>query len=127
MEKMDQEIGEETPETLTLSKCPACGEETYQTIFAKVTLANSTEEYNACPKCLSKMQRTEAHEDSQPAEIIPNEQADSDIAKNEKCQKEEPASDLNCPYQFGYLRKQERNLPIPEECLICKKMIECRI
>ena len=30
-----------------------------------------------------------------------------------------------CPYGFGYLKKQDKNAPIPDECLSCRRMLEC--
>lgn len=30
-----------------------------------------------------------------------------------------------CPHTFGYLSKLEKNSPIPEECLLCSKLMEC--
>jgi hypothetical protein len=31
----------------------------------------------------------------------------------------------SCPYGFGYLSKQDKNAPIPEECLGCSQLVEC--
>ncbi len=30
-----------------------------------------------------------------------------------------------CPHYFGYLRKLPRNVPIPDECLGCLRIVEC--
>ena len=30
-----------------------------------------------------------------------------------------------CPYHFGYLAKLCKNKPLPEECLLCSKVVEC--
>jgi len=30
-----------------------------------------------------------------------------------------------CPYGFGYLKKRDKNAPIPDECLSCPRMLEC--
>jgi hypothetical protein len=127
MEKTDESIAGEMPETSYFSKCQACGEAIGQPIFAKVTLANTTEEYEACPKCLSKMQRAEVQENAETNEFLTTEQANPENIVSDRSPKDDPTEDSNCPYEFGYLRKHQRNLPIPEECMICKKMIECRI
>jgi len=29
------------------------------------------------------------------------------------------------PHHFGYLANRPKNAPIPEECLICSRMLEC--
>jgi len=31
-----------------------------------------------------------------------------------------------CPNYFGYLANRPKNAPIPQECLTCQKMLECR-
>ena len=32
----------------------------------------------------------------------------------------------NCPYFFGHLTILDKYAPIPEECLTCKELLECR-
>lgn len=36
-----------------------------------------------------------------------------------------PKNSLSCPYAFGYLKKRDKNAPIPDECLSCPSMLEC--
>lgn len=36
-----------------------------------------------------------------------------------------PTSPLECPHYFGYLRKLPKNVPIPDECLGCLRIVEC--
>ena len=31
----------------------------------------------------------------------------------------------SCQHELGYLKKRDRGSPIPDECLICVKMIDC--
>ncbi len=35
------------------------------------------------------------------------------------------ASTSECPHYFGYLKKLPKNLPIPDECLGCLRIVEC--
>ena len=39
-------------------------------------------------------------------------------------EKEEKTSE--CLHHFGYLTSCDKDAPIPEECLTCRKMLECR-
>ena len=32
---------------------------------------------------------------------------------------------LKCPHSFGYLKKLDKNAPIPDECLNCPRIMEC--
>ena len=31
-----------------------------------------------------------------------------------------------CPHHFGYLASRPKNASMPQECLTCKKMLDCR-
>ena len=33
--------------------------------------------------------------------------------------------ETKCPHTFGHLAKLEKNSPIPEECLLCSKLMKC--
>lgn len=35
--------------------------------------------------------------------------------------------DFGCPHYFGYLRQRAKGESIPEECLACKKAVECML
>ena len=32
---------------------------------------------------------------------------------------------IECPHSFGYLANRTKEEPIPEDCLICLRMIDC--
>ncbi|WNZ28504.1 MAG: hypothetical protein IAX21_07515 [Candidatus Bathyarchaeota archaeon] len=32
---------------------------------------------------------------------------------------------FKCPHSFGYLSKMPKGNPIPEECFLCPKVVEC--
>ncbi|UCE16037.1 MAG: hypothetical protein JSV12_09360, partial [Candidatus Bathyarchaeota archaeon] len=36
-----------------------------------------------------------------------------------------PTNPPECPHYFGHLKKLPKNLPIPDECLGCLRIIEC--
>jgi len=35
------------------------------------------------------------------------------------------ADSRKCSYGFGYLKKRDKNAPIPDECLACPRTLEC--
>ena len=64
-------------------------------------------------------------------DLIPSQPQKEKEEKNEKdeppvkpAEKEEKGSS-KCPHHFGYLAKRPKSAPIPEECLICVRMLEC--
>ena len=80
--------------------CPniGCGK-TFQKVLILTDLSKKTRTtYYACPHCFSKV------------EIVVKE--------------EEPH--LECPYYFGFLKMLPKKTAIPEDCLTCPKIIECR-
>jgi hypothetical protein len=32
-----------------------------------------------------------------------------------------------CGHFFGYLNKHQKNMPFPDECLTCARMVECML
>jgi len=41
-------------------------------------------------------------------------------------EKEKKEKTSGCPHHFGYLASRSKSASIPQECLICQKMLECR-
>jgi hypothetical protein len=37
----------------------------------------------------------------------------------------EPEGAEKCEHFLGYLNKHQKNMPFPDECLTCSKMVEC--
>ncbi len=104
-----------------INKCNTCGEEYERAILAKNRSGSSPEEYYACSRCLSKV--AEVDKEIEPADEEPTEEekpakVSSNMLKHVEIKAE-------CPHEVGYLRKRNRGSPIPDECLICPKMIEC--
>jgi len=100
--------------------CNECGEEFPKPILATVSSNRSSQTYLACPNCLSKVANTETHKDNKTTETSVLETK----VKNVKLVSE---SKIECKHFFGYLGKRPQNTPIPEDCLICEKMVECLI
>lgn len=83
--------------------------------------------YHACPYCLTEIGETPKDEEkrqthrakaiekakAQPMETKPTEQLSSMKHK--------------CPHHFGYLSQRSRGEEIPEECMICEKIVECML
>ena len=71
------------------------------------------ETYYACPHCQSKLDITVGG---------------LHVIRVEKCEGgERTLTPVSCPYNFGYLKTLNENAPIPDECLICPKIMQCSI
>lgn len=101
-------------------KCGECGEEFQKPLLATVTSNEGVQRYYACPHCLTQV-REERKQQSQGRREP--QLSLKDVVK--------PAAKSNegakCDHFFGYLKKREKNSPIPEDCLTCEKMIECMV
>jgi len=111
--------------------CQTCGEEYGRPILAEIISGSSPEEYYACSRCLCKI--AEAGKRSAPAHEEPaiEEEIEEEIEGEQKevnnivMNKIEVEVQASCRHELGYLKKRDRGLSIPDECLICPKMIEC--
>ena len=71
------------------------------------------ETYYACPHCQSKLDIT-----VKDLHVIHIEKgADGAMA----------LASASCPYDLGHLKTLQEKAPIPDECLICPKILQCSI
>lgn len=102
-------------------KCEECGEKFQKPILATISSGGDVQKYYACPRCIAKIagieeQKKEEKKQSPFAVRPPSEKA---VEKSEK--------GVVCKQSLGYLKKRPKNMPIPDECLTCEKMIECLV
>jgi hypothetical protein len=106
--------------------CDVCGEEFNQPLLAELNSGSYIEDYLACPRCLTKVGEVKNEIQVDDADEVEEEEAE-EPAKEEAPNVEagNPEETTNCPYYLGYLKKREKDAPIPEGCFICSKMIDC--
>ena len=97
---------------------PACGK-VFDKPLKTVNLKNSAEPYAACPYCLTKITESQV-------EINKLETPDESSLFKEKSSKngEKPPT---CHYHLGYLSEREDKQQIPDECIVCKALLECML
>ena len=103
------------------SKCGACGEEFKTPLFTKIFLDSLIEDYYACPKCLSRISSLGRQK---PVEVE-EDQKEKVEAPLETEPEDAEGETTTCAHHIGYLKKRQKDTPIPEDCLTCSKMIEC--
>ena len=121
------------PEEAVLVVCqnPRCRREIEEPILLTNLSVTPPEQYDACPHCFTKLELkvTSTNE-------IMEEAKDSDsqllkkvediiLSSNANQQKEEKTS--GCPQVFGYLANRPPDVPIPTQCLVCPKMVDCML
>jgi hypothetical protein len=82
---------------------------------------DSAEPYAACPYCLTKITEAQMEADNEPEKtqvetVLPKEKP----TKN----KEKPPA---CHYHLGYLSERKQKEQIPDECIVCKDIVECML
>ncbi|MEM2439954.1 MAG: hypothetical protein QW493_01895 [Candidatus Bathyarchaeia archaeon] len=88
--------------------CSECGEVFQKPVLATVSANGLSKTYYACPRCLTKVKEVP----------LP-------VGGGQKVLNEQAKSGGGCPHFFGFLKRRPKNIPIPDECLTCNRMIEC--
>ena len=111
------------------STCKVCGENYQNPLYATVFSENRKLEFYACPRCLSKAKHVgkHSHEEKVEEEVNLFEKEEENSAEQKTGVKLEVQHEenLNCSYEFGYLRRRQKSTTIPDQCLTCTKMIDC--
>ncbi len=123
------------PEESVVVACPnpKCRREIEEPILLTNLSVTPPEQYDACPYCFSKLDPNTANQDETNAleeDEDPNFQVlkkveDLILSSNGPQEKEKETS--GCPEDFGYLANRPENVPIPPECMLCPKMVDCML
>ncbi len=97
---------------------PACKRNFSKPLKTLNLQENSTEPYDACPYCLTKITQSSIKKESR---IVVEKKAEPEVKSFVK--KAEPTG---CKHHVGYLSERAQK-EIPEECLVCKDIVECML
>jgi hypothetical protein len=99
--------------------CPYknCGKGFEQPVLFMKEARCLREMYYACPHCHSKVDLLSQNKDFSKVKAV----ASVDV-KAYACREARPE---NCSHYIGYLKTQPENMPLPEECLTCQKVLLC--
>ncbi|MFQ5836407.1 MAG: hypothetical protein ACE5HG_00980 [Candidatus Bathyarchaeia archaeon] len=127
---------------------PKCHKKIEEPIRLNNLSATPAEQYYACPHCFIKLDADVENDENITQESAPSPPLHPSLEKvldvisaqpqkeEEKKEKEEPPvkpaekkgeGPSGCPHHFGYLTSRARDAPIPQECLICPKVVECML
>lgn len=117
MEKLESE-NQHCEENQKSFKCSACNRTFSKPILATLSSCRQVQTYYACPHCLTKIAKTKNPK---------GKRGKGDLSTVEKVGKAASMleSDVECKHFLGYLKKRPKDTSIPDECLLCEKMIEC--
>jgi hypothetical protein len=87
---------------------------------------NPADPYYACPFCLTKIDEVPLPIGEHPTEKLPEKVGKRETFTKKRSIKtgEEPSS---CGFHLGYLSERAEKSQIPDDCLVCKSIVECML
>ena len=87
---------------------------------------NQAEPYFACPFCLTKIKIVEEplKTEEKPEEIEQPKISQAETKENVAKNGDKPSG---CHYHSGYLSERSSKEQIPDECLVCKDIVDCML
>ena len=128
---------------------PKCHRKIEEPILLNNLSKTPAEQYYACPHCFIKLDADAENDENVTQESAPSPPVHPSLEKvldvisaqpkkeeDEKKKKEEPSvkplekeekGPSECPHHFGYLANRPKDVPIPQECLTCPKIVDCML
>lgn len=87
--------------------------------------------YEACPYCLTEIAIRETAPSVKQKPTVFEEQKETVKPQHEietmSAQQQSPAETLNCKHYFGFLSERSSQDKLPEECIVCPKIVQCML
>jgi hypothetical protein len=97
---------------------PSC-KKVFDTPLKTLNLQDSAGPYAACPYCLTKITESQV-------EINKSETQDESRPSKEKSSRNK-GKPSTCRHHLGYLSERENRQEIPDECIVCRLLLECML
>ena len=135
-------------ESVVVCPNPKCGKEIEEPILLTNLSVKPAEQYDACPHCFTKLEpeipvsQDEVTEVTEKPVQAPTGNVVLEKAKGSTSQvlkkveglilgsngpQEKKRETSGCPQHFGYLANRPKDAPIPQECLLCPKIVDCML
>lgn len=87
--------------------------------------------YYACPYCLTEIAMEKTFEDEEGKRKPKAKRTRTKQEKTyllETTPTQQPSPEIHkCPHYFGYLSQRSKSESIPEECMMCEKIVQCML
>ena len=99
-----------------------CGKSFSKPLELSVAQAGgSLETYYACPHCLSRVNDS----DNPKKHLSKASIGTLKKALEETANSLEMNKPVGCAHHFGYLKARPKDSPVPDDCLLCARILEC--
>lgn len=116
-------MGEKKPFTC---QNPSCRRTSITPLRTLNLQENPTEPYYACPFCLTKIEEAKFNQELPEENPLQNQQEPEKKVKQKIAAKNDIKPSA-CRFHLGYLSERSQKEQIPEECLLCKDIVECML
>jgi hypothetical protein len=109
---------------------PSCGKVFTNPLKAVNLNVETPKSYDACPYCLTEMVLEEPSSNIEEKPTIEEKKSQSKKAKlraPEEKVPESPEKEQKCPHHFGYLGERSPKEGIPDDCIVCKDIVQCML
>lgn len=93
---------------------PVCKRSFSDTILIQNLSSDRTTSYHGCPHCLTQIEE----------KIAGGEEG---TVQQKKAEPTQQSISQKCPNTFGYLSERSNGREVPEECMMCQKLISCML
>lgn len=105
---------------------PFCGKIFTSPLKTKNLSSKQTEVYDACPYCLTEITIEKPSMIIDLKEEVEIEKSETNVS-HVKETPTTPPKVQECQHHMGYLSKRSKAEKIPEECMMCPKIVECML
>ena len=109
---------------------PSCGRVFTSPVKAENLCSRNAEVYDACPFCLTEItseKNSVAIEEKKDLKEKRTKSEQASVRSKKETKAESPPEVQKCAHQFGYLSTRSKKEKIPEECMMCEKIVQCML
>jgi hypothetical protein len=110
---------------------PSCGKVFTVPIKVENLCSRNAKVYSACPFCLTEITLDEVSTVAEEKKEVGMEESESKSDEEERPEVKVPDESLSevhgCAHHLGYLSQRSPKESIPEECMVCEKIVQCML
>lgn len=106
---------------------PMCGKTFTKPLKVENLSSGTTKVYEACPYCLTEITVEEAVSSVEQRLTTVEEKKAVKLELKETIVQQPSAEAPKCQHHFGYLSERTSRDKLPEECMLCPKIVQCML